>query len=391
MKIVILTPTLYDEKSPFNHLFKDILQSFIDSGHEVIRIVACEDIDNYVKLVEAGNISYIPIKRKKVEKSNIIFRYINDVLTNIRMARKIKKIKNADVLFEDVGYSSYWSVKVAKKKKLKVVSMLQDVWPDNAVSSGLIEENGFIYKFFESFQKKVYKKSDRIICISDTMKDFIVSKGVDENKVQVIYNWGYGDSPIKISFEENVFALQNNLSKEKFYVVYAGNIGRMQNVELVVDSAEILKDSKKIQFLIIGDGVNKEKIELMVKEKHLENVMLMPMQPSSLAESIYSIANINVIPLVDGGIKTALPSKTGVVLSCGRPVFFCFGESGTFSEKVKKFDGVESLSSTSAEELANKILEYSNKENLICNSEKWFEEDFTRKDNILKYLKSVEF
>ena len=150
MKIVIITPILYDDKSPFNHLFKDMLEGWLSEGHEIIRIVACENLadDSYKMGITSERISYIPVQRKKTKKANIIVRYLVDTWTNIRMARKLKKI-TADVLFEDVSYSSYWSVRVAKKKKMRVVSMLQDVWPDNAVASGLINEGGGIYKFFE--------------------------------------------------------------------------------------------------------------------------------------------------------------------------------------------------------------------------------------------------
>ena len=142
MKIVIITPILYDEKSPFNHLFKDMIEGWIHAGHEIVRIVACEDLadERYKMGIDSQQISYIPVRRKKAKKGNIIIRYLRDSWTNIRMAKKLKKIQDADVLFEDVSYSSYWSVKAAKKRKMRVVSMLQDVWPDNSVASGLISQ-----------------------------------------------------------------------------------------------------------------------------------------------------------------------------------------------------------------------------------------------------------
>lgn len=70
-----------------------------------------------------------------------------------------------------------------------------------------------------------------------------------------------------------------------------------------------------IQFLIIGDGARREAIEVMAAG--LKNVTMLPMQPSELATHIYSAKGVNNIPLVAGETKTAMPSKTGVVLSCG--------------------------------------------------------------------------
>ena len=85
-------------------------------------------------------------------------------------------------MFEDVCYSSFWTVRAAKSKGMKVVSMLQDVWPDNAVQSGLIKEKSLLYKYFEMWQQVVYKKSDKMICISHDMKEFIKLKGISEKK-----------------------------------------------------------------------------------------------------------------------------------------------------------------------------------------------------------------
>lgn len=393
MKIVIITPILYDENSPFNHLFKDIIQTYIDNGHEIVRIVAVENYGEkaYKLGIESDKIEYVEVKRKRVKKSNIILRYLKDTLTTIKMARKLKKIKDADALFEDVGYSSYWSVKSAKKRKLKVISMLQDVWPDNAVMSGIISNGGMIYNFFEGWQKKVYKLSDKIICISEDMKAFIASKGDYENKISVIYNWGYSDELANINWEENEFVKKFNLSSDMFYVVYAGNIGRMQNVELIIRSAEKLSAYEKIKFLIIGDGVYKEEIKLNVEKEGISNVEFLPFQQARLATSIYSSASVNVIPLVEGGIKTALPSKTGVVLSCGKPAIFCFGNDCEFAKVVKDCDGVECVDSINEFYLVEKILEIYNKGIKESNGAKeMFNKLFSRTINMEKYLCVLE-
>ena len=75
------------------------------------------------------------------------------------------------------------------------------------------------------------KHADRIICISDDMKDFISSKGVDEKKIEVIYNWGYSDEVVDIAWEDNEFVKKYSLDKTKFYAIYAGNIGKIRQNE----------------------------------------------------------------------------------------------------------------------------------------------------------------
>ncbi len=392
MKIVIATPILYNPTSPFNHLFKDIIGGFLVNGNQIIRLVAVEDKkETEFKYGYTGtNIEYKLFKRKNSDHGNIISRYVRDTLTNIREALAILRLKDVDILFEDVSYSSFWSVKAAKIKGIKVIAMLQDVWPDNAVQSHLISEKSILYKYFELWQKSVYKNADRIICISDDMKKFISSKNVDEKKIDVIYNWGYSDDVIDIPWEENEFVKKYKLDKEKFYAIYAGNIGKMQNVGIIVDTAKKLQNRRDIHFLIIGDGSERNVIEKMIK--NMKNITLLPMQSSEIATHIYSAAGVNLIPLVAGGTKTALPSKTGVVLSCGKPVIFTFGKESYFSNILKKYNAGKSVDPNDADQLAESICEAVSDADKYDNTGIYelFKRYFSQKSNVLKYVDELK-
>ena len=216
------------------------------------------------------------------------------------------------------------------------------------------------------------------------MKDFIISKGIDANKISVIYNWGYSDDIVTISWADNLFVKKYDLKKD-FYAVYAGNIGMMQNVELIVKAARKMPDTK---FIIIGDGTNKKNIEKLVSG--YSNILLLPLQPSELAEHIYSMAGVNIIPLVEGGTKTAMPSKTGVVLSCGNPVIFCFGSGTRFARIVENNEAGTSVSATDEFELINQIYKIKNNtDNSTSKNYNLFISLFRRSNNIKKYMKVI--
>lgn len=386
MRIVIATPILYNSASPFNHLFKDIIGGFLNDGNQIVRLVAVEnEKDIEFKYGYVGdNIEYKLFKRKKNDKNNIFSRYITDSITNIKEALAILKLKDVDVLFEDVSYSSFWSVAVAKIKKIKIIAMIQDVWPDNATQSNIISQKSIVYKYFELWQRFVYKNADKIVCISDDMKDFIVGKGISENKIDVIYNWGYSDDIVDIPWEKNKFVKKFNLDKKKFYAIYAGNIGKMQNVGIIVDAAKELEDKEDIHFFIIGDGAKKD--DILKALKNVKNVSILPMQPSELALHIYSAAGVNLISLVEGGLKTALPSKTGVVLSCGKPTIFTFGQNSSFIKQLEKFHAGESVEPWDSHGLAKKIIEIKELNQIKSdNVYKFFREYFVREQNIQRY------
>lgn len=388
MKILIATPILYDRKSPFNHIFKDILEGLISDGNEITRIVACEKYcdKEYTFGIESENIHYIEVKRKECNKGDIFNRYITDNITCIKMAWIMLRIKGIDILFEDVSYSSFWVVVAAKIKSIKTILMIQDVWPDNSVQSGILNNESLLYKYFEIWQRYVYKKSERLICISEDIKAFIIQKGVDKEKISVIYNWGYSDEKVDISWDENKFVEKYKLNKNEFYAVYAGNIGKMQNVKMVVNAAQKLEDDQNIHFLIIGDGVKRNEIVESIKKKNMKNITILPMQPSDLATSIYSMAGVNIIPLVKGGIKTALPSKIGVCLSCGQTILLCLEKHSKIANLIEQSNSGVVIEPDDVNSLAQTITDIANGTVNIKNQDVWncFSENFTRKANVDK-------
>ena len=162
----------------------------------------------------------------------------------------------------------------------------------------------------------------------------------------------------------------------------------MQNVEIVVNAAKELQDRGDIQFLIIGDGARREAIEEMAAG--LKNVTMLPMQPSELATHIYSAAGVNIIPLVAGGTKTAMPSKTGVVLSCGQPVIFTFGSESRFARMIEESGAGASVDADDYRMLARKIIDLcalrTSKKSYIT-----FHSMFRRDVNIQKYVETIKF
>ena len=175
---------------------------------------------------------------------------------------------------------------------------------------------------------------------------------MDAGKVKVVYNWSYQDelyqdidlSPVSYMFDKNYFN-----------VVYAGNIGVMQNVDILIEAAKQMKDDPSVWFHIIGNGVYKEKLEVRAKEYEITNISFWPMQPPELAPAIYSDADVNVIPLVKDVYRTALPSKTATCLACQKPIVFAIGKDSKFGKKAMKEAGCPVVEADKAEELVEAI------------------------------------
>ncbi len=339
MKILFQATGPYSENSPFNHLKKDIYLELNRAGIEVHRVIPVhkgkEARDVLPLDSEPSTMTYDVLTVGKVPKGNFILRYLNSLLSTFRLFRKGLKVKDIDIVVSIVPQTAFVALILAKLKRKKMVALLMDIWPNNTVEAGVLREKSLVYKIFFAIQKKVYKHVDAIITISEDMKKTMVESGAAAEKIFVAHNWSHFDKPVVISPKKNKFVEKYNLNNNVFRVIYAGNIGAMQNVEIIVEAAEIIKNRKDIEFLIIGSGVNEKKIKEMVESKGLKNVSFFPFQPSEMAEYIYALANINMIPLRQGAVYTALPSKTAICLACGRPIIACVDKKSNYATMLQ--------------------------------------------------------
>ena len=120
----------------------------------------------------------------------------------------------------------------------------------------------------------------------------------------------------------------------------------MQNVELILESAALMKDEPDISFYTVGSGVNEEQLKTFAKEKELGNVTFVGMQPPEEVADLYSAADVNLIPLQKGLIYAALPSKTADCLIAGKPIITCVDEESEFAHLINQY-GIKMLEMTS--------------------------------------------
>jgi glycosyltransferase involved in cell wall biosynthesis len=127
------------------------------------------------------------------------------------------------------------------------------------------------------------------------------------------------------------------------------------------------------------------------EENELDNVSFYPMQPSGYAPHIYSMADINIIPLAEGIIKTALPSKTAFCLSCGKPIIACLDMDSKFSRMLRACEKCHVVGSNDAQGLANGILR--NFEEGIkgrsSGERELFKTTFSREMNASEYIRLI--
>lgn len=212
-------------------------------------------------------------------------------------------------------------------RKCPVVYNAQDLFPDTLSGTGLAKKGGLLWKIGSWVARVTFNNTDKIIAISEDIKRTLVEeKGIPADKVVVVYNWVDSDAVVPIAKEENPLFDEFGLSRDKFHVVYAGNLGNAQNINIVVDAAARLRDNEDVEFVVFGSGGLENDIRDRIEAEGLKNLRLLPLQPVERVKYVYSLGDVCLVSCKEGLGGSAMPSKTWSILSCGRPVLANFDE-----------------------------------------------------------------
>lgn len=283
---------------------------------------------------------------------------------------------------------------IKKIRRIPFVYNLQDIFPDSLAGTGLSKKDGILWKIGRMIENFTYRNADKIIVISDDFKNNIMAKGVPEEKIVVVYNWVDEKAVVPVAKEDNRLYDELGINRDKFSVVYAGNFGHAQNIDVTIATAEKLKDVGDIQFLMFGTGGLVEDYKKIVLEKGLKNMFFFPLQPAEKVSQVYSMGDLGVVACKKGMGKGAFPSKTWSIMSAGTPVIANYDEN-TDLERLVKDNGLGMFSAADdSEQMAECIMEmYNNRE--LCveygrNARQYILDNVSKDKSTQKYVDVIK-
>lgn len=329
------------------------------------------------------------------EGKGIIGRAIRYALFSLECFWKAVTVP-ADFIFTGSGPPTQ-GVVVGLAKKVsgkKVIYNLQDIFPDSLVTSGICNEESMLMKIGHVMENFTYRNADHIITITDDMKINIMKKGVPEEKISVVRNWIDTNKVKHISRDDNTLFDQLKLQRDKFYVVYAGNLGKVQGVDVILKVASLMKEKKKIQFVIFGNGSEEDNLKKIVNERHLDNVSMYPLQPIERVSEVYSMADVCVISCTPGTGGSGMPSKTWTIMAAGVPIIASFDIPSEMARTIEEVECGFCTRAGDEKELSERIMRvYEDcqlKESLGQKARKYAEENVSKTKAVAKYLESIE-
>ena len=152
------------------------------------------------------------------------------------------------------------------------------------------------------------------------MKRKILAKGIDKSKYLMFPNW-VDEQVIKPLSKEESLRLEFGLSLDDQVVLYSGNLGEKQGLEVIVSIAKTFADNSRLKFVICGSGGGKDKLIQLAADAQLSNVLFFPLQPYSKLSNLLAIADLHLVLQKGSASDLVMPSKlTGILAAGGCPV-----------------------------------------------------------------------
>lgn len=308
-------------------IYQDLLNHFIEQGHNVY-IVAPVERRHKTKTTFTleGKANILNVQSLNLTKTNVLEKGLGQILIEGQFLSAIKKhIKN--VVFDLVLYSTppitFSKVIDFIKKRDGAYSylLLKDIFPQNAVDMGMMKKGGLLHKTFVNKEKRLYKISDTIGCMSEANKKFVLEHNPDisRNKVEVNPNT-IKPKFIEYSEEERV-RIKNkyNIPIDKRIFVYGGNLGIPQGIDFLIETISDLKEPLA-HILVVGSGTQFGKLKFWFNRNQPTNATLLSGLPRDEYDVLLAACDVGMIFLHKDFTIPNFPSRLLAYLEMKMPV-----------------------------------------------------------------------
>ena len=402
MTIRILSLHFYPDSSSTGNLLSDLALGLVKNGFNV-EVFTSQPLDNIKnvcpKYEEYNKIKIFRLSNLRINKHKKIGKVFNFLNYFFKTFFKvIFSSHNENILYLIVSNPPFLPIIGAMMSYLRnihFIHILHDIQPEESINTNYVSSKSLYVKIWKFLNKYIYKKSSHIIVLSDGMKKTVENKldkiykgKKHKEKISIIHNWADGEYLKPISFSDNVFIKQHNL-ENKFIINYSGNLGVYQKFDSILEVTKRLKN-ENIVFLFIGDGVKKNSMIKFKEDFGLNNVLFFPYLDKKILPHALTASHLSIVHLEREIEGLAMPSKFYSILATGTPVL-AFTRDGSDLQKIVIDANCGCVvSHDDIDGIVDKIYKVKNvrnlQEELGKNSRKYFENNFTSKHAVVKYI-----
>lgn len=395
MKILLLTQW-FDPEPTFKGLL--FAQALRDEGHEVEVLTGFPNYpggkvyEGYkIRAYQKDIVDGITIHRAPLYPSHDgsaikrVFNYLSFAISTFFIG--LIKTREIDVIYSyhPPLTTSLSAFLLGLCKRVPFVIDVQDLWPDTLLATGMLKNKKALFVVGKVCDF-IYKRAAKIVVLSPGFKSRIESRGVPQDKIEIIYNWC--NEPALNDFEESSVKLPDN---GNLNLVFAGNLGYAQGLSTIVNAAEILqKNDIKVNIILLGDGVAKSMAIEGSEAKCLKNMYFIPRVPMQQVGGILAKADMLLVHLTNNELfEITVPSRTQAYLAMAKPIIM--GVSGDAADLITKSDSGVTCEPDNPISLAEAItnlslLPDSNRAKMGINGRDFYYKELSLKIGVAKFI-----
>ncbi|MBB3312276.1 glycosyltransferase involved in cell wall biosynthesis [Rhizobium sp. BK196] len=336
MKILVVTQYFWPEGFRIN----DLVTGLVDRGHEVTVLTGKPNYPSGKTFPEylqdpSAFASYngipvvrVPMLARGARAITLLLNYASFALCGSLLgAFKLRGRKfEAIFVFEPSPISvGFPAIVLRWLKKAPVAFWVLDLWPESLEATGIVRSK-FILKQVGKIVKFIYDRCDLILAQSRSFIPEISRFGQLPDKITYFPSWA---DKVDRNIEEEP-ASEIPADREKFSIVFTGNIGEAQDFGAVLDAAESLKHNKAVRWIIVGDGRMASWVREEVDRRQLQDSVLLPGRfPLERMRSFYMHADALLVSLKAEPIfAMTIPGKMQSYLAEGLPILAMLNGEG---------------------------------------------------------------
>lgn len=353
-------------------IYQDLLRKFRNEGHHVTIVTPVERRKKIQTNIRVSNgVNILQVKTLNVTRANIVEKGIGTLAIEYQYLAAIKKFLSGEK-FDLILYST---PPVTFSKVIRYIRkrdgaysylLLKDIFPQNAVDMGMLRKSGFLHRQFLRKEKKLYRISDTIGCMSPANKNYIIKHNpeIDPGKVEVNPN---SVEPVEIQFSQEEKAeirKKYNLPVEKKILIYGGNLGRPQGIGFLLETIYSSKN-KNIFFVVVGDGTEYTRIKSWFDKYQPANALLFRYLPKADYDQLLACCDVGMIFLDRNFTIPNFPSRLLSYLEMRKPVISATDLSTDIGDVIEEAGCGYKVEAGNIEQMNRAIDDISDDQNLL--------------------------
>lgn len=407
MRILLIHQYFLEENDAGGSRWNEMTKFWSENGHDITVVAGMMHANGSEKSPEYKGKWFV---RKKHNNVNVLRCHVSEAYNKGFLGRlwgyfsfmfssmwggmfKVKGKYDVIIVTSPPLFVGLSGVLIASLKRLPLVFEVRDLWPESAIDTGVLT-NKFIIRMAYAVERLIYRKAKMINVLTPAFRETLINqKGIRPEKIIQISNAADFtlSEELLATFDKVNFRKQLGV-EDKFVITYVGAHGVANHLQQVLEAADLLRDTN-VLFLLIGQGMEKQKLIDQAQKMELKNVRFIDPVPKAEVFKYILASDMGTSVLQrNDTFKTVYSNKTFDYMSCKKPILMAI--DGVSRKLVEDAEAGVFVEPERAEDFVAKINIYRNNPELLQlhgeNGYSYAKQNFDRFELANRYIDAID-